>query len=77
MQKKSETSAALKSAAAYLVRFTADEAALVRSRADAEEMTVAALLRAGVGFPPMEHGGKREGAGRAAAKKVARKRRAK
>ena len=50
--------------AAYLVRFTESEDKTLRQRAESRNLTVASVLRAGVGFPPMEHGGARQGAGR-------------
>ena len=48
----------------YLVRFTTEEDKTLTSRAAVEELSMAGLLRKGVGLEPMEHGGVRKGAGR-------------
>lgn len=47
-----------------LLRFTDEEDAELVRRAEVERVTVSTLLRKGVGLPPLERGGAREGAGR-------------
>lgn len=49
---------------AYLVRFTEDEDKTLQRKAEQTGLTVAGVLRAGVGMPPMDRGGARKGAGR-------------
>lgn len=55
------------------VRLTPDEDEALQLRADDEGLSVAGLLRKGVGLPPLGRGGVREGAGRPTAKRPKKK----
>ncbi len=52
-----------------VLNFTDEEDRELITRARQEGGTVSTLIRAGVGLPPLERGGVREGAGRKPAKK--------
>lgn len=58
--KKKKRGAAV-SQAQYLVRFSLDEAAALQAEAYEANMSVASVIRAHCGLPPLERGGLREG----------------
>lgn len=56
-----------------ILRFTDEEDIALVRRAEQQGVTVSTLIRAGVGLPPLERGGARQGAGRRPAKKAKKK----